>query len=79
MSSETLTKRRGEKRQNEREPPQKRNFYSELILRSDEIRAQQVHFLLAAEFKHFFFQLTECRTKRRTRGRRQQEQHEHAH
>lgn len=33
----------------------KKNLNSKLILRSDEIRAQWVHSLLAAEFRHFFF------------------------
>ena len=75
MSRETLT----EKKKLEMKEPKKNNFYSELILRSDEIRAQQVQSLLGAEFRRFFFQLTECGTKRTTRGRRRQEQHERAH
>lgn len=33
----------------------KKNLNSKLILRSDEIRAQWVHSLLAAEFRRFFF------------------------
>lgn len=37
----------------QKQKQKKTNFNSKLILRSDEIRAQWVHSLLAAEFRHF--------------------------
>lgn len=41
MSKETLTEKKKKLKMKERRAPkEKKNFYSELILRSDEIRAQ---------------------------------------